>query len=239
LDLPKIRAPFLVLAGLVIIVLEVAFFMFGEMLTVPLYPAAVSLLGSALALAIVHESRLDSVQAILRDVDWTTLIFFCCVFVLVDAMADHGVLAYAAQAMTHLFGENLALASISLLFIVGVLSAVVPNIPLVVAMVPLVKGYAVNVGLATPAMMSASYAGQFPAAVFPLFLAMMFGGTLGGNATMVGASSNLIAVGVSAQHGHRITFVEFAKCGIKVTIVQLVVSAAYIGVRFLLPAIHR
>src|SRR5215472_17867861 len=66
LDLPKIRAPFLVLAGVVIVVLEVVFFMFGEKLTVPLYPAAVSLLGSALALAVVHESRLDSVEAILR-----------------------------------------------------------------------------------------------------------------------------------------------------------------------------
>jgi Na+/H+ antiporter NhaD/arsenite permease-like protein len=61
LELPQIRAPFLVLAGTVIVVVEVVFFMFGDMLTVPLYPAAVSLLGSVLALAIVHASRLDSV----------------------------------------------------------------------------------------------------------------------------------------------------------------------------------
>ncbi len=61
LELPQIRAPFLVLAGAVILVLEVGFFIFGDMLTVRLYPAAVSLLGSVLALAIVHASGLDSV----------------------------------------------------------------------------------------------------------------------------------------------------------------------------------
>jgi len=238
LELPQIRSPFLLPAGAMIVVLEVGFFMFGDMLTVPLYPAAVSLLGSVLALAIVHASGLDSVEAILRDVDWTTLIFFCCVFVMVGAMADHGVLANAALAMTNLFGRNVALASLSMLFGLGVISSVVPNIPLAVAMVPLVKGYAVNIGLASPAMISANYKGQFPAAVFPLFFAMMFAATLGGNATMVGSSSNLIAIGISAQHGRRIRFVEFAKYGIWITTVQLVVSAAYIGFRFLLPAVH-
>jgi Na+/H+ antiporter NhaD/arsenite permease-like protein len=236
LELPQIRSPFLVLAGAIILVLELVFFLLGEKLTVPLFPAAVSLLGSVLALAIVHASGLDSVDAILRDIDWPTLVFFGCVFVLVGAMADHGVLAYAAVFMPHLFGRDVALASLSILFAGGVVSAVVPNIPLVVAMVPLVKGYVVNIGLASPAMLSANYTGQFPAATIPLFLAMMFAATLGGNATMVGSSSNLIAIGVSAQHGRRIRFVEFAKYGIWVTIVQLVVSAAYMSFRFLLPA---
>jgi Na+/H+ antiporter NhaD/arsenite permease-like protein len=238
LELPQIRAPFLVLAGAVIVVLEVGFFVFGDMLTVPLYPAAVSLLGSVLAIAIVHASGLDSVGAILHDVDWTTLIFFCCVFVMVGALADHDVLAYGALAMTNVFGRNLALASLSMLFALGAVSTVIPNIPRVVAMVPVVKGYAVNVGHAAPALMSANYKGPFPPAVIPLFLAMAFAATLGGNATMVGASSNLIAIGVSAQHGRRIKFIEWAKYGIWVTIVQLVVAAAYIGFRFLLPATH-
>ncbi|MBV8361830.1 MAG: transporter [Deltaproteobacteria bacterium] len=236
LELPRLRAPFVVIAGGVIVTLEVVFFVVGELLIVPLYPAAVALIGSALALVIVHQSRLDSVEAILRDIDWATLIFFSCVFVLVGAMNDHGVLAYAARAMTTVFGRNLALASIALLFLIGVLSAIVPNIPLVVAMVPLVKGYIVALGLTDASTMSASYTGQFPSAVLPLFYAMMFGATLGGNATLVGASSNLIAGGISAQNGRRITFGEFAGYGLKVTAVQLVVAAAYIAIRFLLPA---
>lgn len=241
LELPPIRAPLVVMAGGVIVALELIFFVVGDQLVEPpLYPAAVALLGAALALAVVHQSGLDSIDAILRDIDWSTLIFFMCVFVMVGAMSDHGVISYAAQAMTALFGRNLALASIALLFAVGALSSVVPNIPLVVAMVPLVKRYVVGIGLADASVLSASYNGQFPTAVLPLFYALMFGATLGGNATIVGASSNLIAVGISAQNGRRIRFGEFARYGLKITAVQLVVSAAYIGLRFLLPAgIHR
>jgi Na+/H+ antiporter NhaD/arsenite permease-like protein len=235
-ELPKIRAPFVVIAGGVIMVLEVIFFVIGDQLTVPLYPAAVALLGSALVLAIVHQSRLDSVQAILGDIDWSTLIFFMCVFVIIGVMTDHGVMSYAAQTMTAMFGRNLAFASIALLFVIGALSAVVPNIPLVVAMVPLVKGYVVSAGLADASLLSASYRGQFPAAALPLFSAVMFGGTLGGNATMVGAASNLIAVGISAQNGRRIKFGEFARYGLRVTALQLAFSAVYIALRFLLPA---
>jgi len=145
-------------------------------------------------------------------------------------------MSYAAQAMTTMFGRNLAFASIALLFAVGALSSIVPNIPLVVAMVPLVKRYVVGLGLADASLLSAGFRGQLPAAVLPLFFAMMFGATLGGNATMVGASSNLIAIGISAQNRRRITFGEFARYGLKVTALQLVVSAAYIALRFLLPA---
>jgi Na+/H+ antiporter NhaD/arsenite permease-like protein len=234
MELPPIRAPLVVIAGGVIVALEVIFFVVGDQLIVPpLYPAGVALLGSALALAVVNQSRLDSIEAILRDIDWATLIFFMCVFVMVGAMRDHGVMSYAAQAMTAMFGRNLAFASIALLFGVGALSSVVPNIPLVVAMVPLVKGYVVGIGLADASLLRAGFRGQLPAAVLPLFFAMMFGGTLGGNATMVGASSNLIAIGISAQNRRRITFGEFARYGLKVTALQLVVSAAYIALRFL------
>jgi len=237
LELPPIRAPLVVIAGGVIVALELVLFVVGErLIEPPLYPAGVALLGSALALAVVHQSGLDSIDAILRDIDWSTLIFFMCVFVMVGSMSEHGVMSYAAQVMTALFGRNLAFASIALLFAVGALSSVIPNIPLVVAMVPLVKRYVVGIGLADASLLSAGYKGQFPAAVLPLFFALMFGGTLGGNATMVGASSNLIAVGISAQNGRRIRFGEFARYGLKVTAVQLVVSAAYIALRFLLPA---
>ena len=62
---------------------------------------------------------------------------------------------------------------------------------------------------------------------------------MGGNATTVGASSNIIAVGVSAQNGRRITFLEFARCGIPVVAVQVAVSALYLAARFLLLGIRQ
>ena len=115
----------------------------------------------------------------------------------------------------------------------GLLSSIVPNIPLVVAMVPLLKQYLVNVGLVGAEILSPDYAGQLPPEVLPLFYAMMFGATLGGNGTLMGASSNIVAAGVAELHGGRISFSSFLKYGIPVMLVQLAVAALYIAICFL------
>ena len=130
-------------------------------------------------------------------------------------------------------GKNIALGSIALLVLVGLLSSIVPNIPLVVAMVPLLKQYLVNVGLVGAEVLSPDFTGQLPPEVLPLFYAMMFGATLGGNGTLMGASSNIVAAGVAELHGGRISFSKFLKYGIPVMLVQLVVAALYIAIAFL------
>ena len=99
-------------------------------------------------------------------------------------------------------------------------------------MVPLVKQYAVGAGLATAVQMDAA-AARVPNAVLPLFVAMCFGATLGGNATLIGAASNLVAVGICARAGRPVTFIAFLRYGAPVTVVQLAVSAAYVWLRFL------
>ncbi|HAX79438.1 MAG TPA: transporter, partial [Cyanobacteria bacterium UBA11372] len=133
-----------------------------------------------------------------------------------------------------ILGKNIALGSIVILFFVGLISSVVPNIPLVVAMVPLLKQYVVNVGLVGTEVLSPDFQGQFPPEVLPLFYAMMFGATLGGNGTLVGASSNIVAAGIAEQHGRRITFQRFLRYGIPVMTLQLITSALFVIVRFLL-----
>ncbi len=120
------------------------------------------------------------------------------------------------------------LGALVLLFLVGILSSVVPNIPLVVAMVPLLKEYLVNINLASPDILNPDFSGHLPPEVLPLFYAMMFGATLGGNGTLVGASSNIVAAGVSEQHGQPISFKTFLKYGFPVMAMQLVVSALYV-----------
>ena len=169
---------------------------------------------------------------ILRDVDWESLLFFVCIFVLVGALDKTGVIAGLGNAMGAFFGGNLMVASLLLLTTIGMLSSVVPNIALVVAMVPLVKQYAVGAGLATQAVVDAGY-GQMPPAVAALFFAMCFGATLGGNATLLGASSNIVAGGICARAGSPLSFLKFLRYGVPVTVVQLAVSAAYIWIRFL------
>jgi Na+/H+ antiporter NhaD/arsenite permease-like protein len=68
----------------------------------------------------------------------------------------------------------------------------------------------------------------------PLFYAMMFGATLGGNGTVVGASSNIVAAGIAEQHGKRISFKTFLRYGIPVTALQLLTVGLYVAIRFLL-----
>lgn len=230
---PQINHPRMLSIGALIAAMVLLFFVIGEALPIPISPATVALLGAALCLMLAHHSKIDTVNHILRDVDWSTLIFFMSTFVLIGGLEKTGVVRSASSALAVLLGQNIAIGSLLLLFAAGILSSVVPNIPLVVALVPLLKQYLVDAGLAGAEILPPDYAGQFPPAVLPLFYAMMYGATLGGNGTLVGASSNIVAAGIAEQHGRRISFQRFLRYGLPVTALQLVVSAIYMFVFFL------
>lgn len=229
----KISHPRMLSIGAGIAVLVLLFFVIGETLPVPISPATVALLGAALCLMLAHHSKIDTVNHILRDVDWSTLIFFMSIFVLIGGLEKTGVVRSASGALAVLLGQNIAIGALLLLFASGIISSVVPNIPLVVALVPLLKQYVVDAGLVGSEVLQPDYAGQFPPAVLPLFYAMMYGATLGGNGTLVGASSNIVAAGIAEQHGRRISFRRFLRYGLPVTALQLVVAAIYMFVFFL------
>lgn len=231
---PKINHPRVLVVGGLIIAFVLTFFVVGESLPVPISPAAVALLGAALSLLLAHQSKIDSVNNILRDLDWSTLLFFMSIFVLIGGLEKTGVIAGMSGILAVILGKNIFLGSLTLLFFVGLMSSVVPNIPLVVAMVPLLKQYVVNVGLAPTEVLAPDFAGQFPPAVLPLFYAMMYGATLGGNGTLVGASSNIVAAGISELHGRRISFQTFLRYGLPVMALQLVAAAIYVTIRFLI-----
>lgn len=156
------------------------------------------------------------------------------IFVLIGGLDKTGVINSLSGILSIILGKNILFASLLVLFVVGALSSVIPNIPLVVAMVPMIKQYIVNVGLAPAAVLATDFQGKFPPEVLPLFYAMMFGATLGGNGTLVGASSNIVAAGIAEQHGKRISFKTFLHYGIPITILQLITAALYVLVRFLL-----
>ncbi|PIG95432.1 ArsB/NhaD family transporter [Gloeocapsopsis sp. IPPAS B-1203] len=231
---PQINHPRVLTLGIILIAFVLLFFVIGEMLPIPISPAAVALLGAALALLLSHHSKIETVNHILRDVDWSTLIFFMCIFVIIGGLEKTGVVSSISGILAFVLGRNIALGALVLLFLVGILSSVVPNIPLVVAMVPLLKEYVVNVGLAAPEILQPGFQGELPPVVLPLFYAMMFGATLGGNGTLVGASSNIVAAGIAELHGRRISFETFLRYGIPVMIVQLIAAALFISIRFLI-----
>ena len=232
ISIPRIERPRVLLACLAAVGAMIMLFIYGEELPNPIAPPAAAIIGSALLLMIVFVTKLDDVGNILHDIDWESLLFLICIFILVGALDKTGVIADLGQFLGMFFGSNVVLASLLLLAGIGVLSSVVPNVALVVAMLPLVKQYAVGAGLVAPGMLEAGY-GHIPSTVLPLFFAMCFGATLGGNATLLGAGSNIIAAGICARAGRQISFLTFLRYGILITAVQLFVSAIYIWLRFL------
>jgi len=182
---------------------------------------------------LAHHSKIDTVNNILRDVDWSTLIFFMSIFVLIGGLQKTGIVSGASNILAVILGKNVAFGAIALLFFIGLLSSVVPNIPLVVAMVPLLKEYIVNAGFVGKEILDPGFTGQLPVDVLPLFYAMMFGATLGGNGTLVGASSNIVAAGIAEQHGKRISFHTFLHYGIPIMLLQLATATIYVSVAFL------
>ena len=101
------------------------------------------------------------------------------------------------------------------------------NIPVVAASVLMVKGYFVIAHIVPEDALGVGFV-DWPLATLPVFVAMMFGGTLGGNATLIGASANIVSGGVCAAHGNRINFVTFLRYGVPITLVQLAVAGIYV-----------
>ncbi len=233
LPLPEINHPRMLTLGAGIVALVLLFFVIGDNLPIPVSPATVALLGAALCLMLAHHSKIDTVNNILRDVDWSTLIFFMSIFVLIGGLQKTGIVSGASNVLAVILGKNVAFGAMALLFFIGLLSSVVPNIPLVVAMVPLLKEYIVNAGFVGKEILDPGFTGQLPVDVLPLFYAMMFGATLGGNGTLVGASSNIVAAGIAEQHGKRISFHTFLHYGIPIMLLQLATATIYVSVAFL------
>jgi len=215
IPIPSINHPRTLTIGIGIVCLVLVFFTIGDTFPVKISPASVALMGATLCMVLSHVTRIDTVSHILRDVDWSTLIFFMCFFVLIGSLEETGVISRLAELLTPLLGQNRLLSVLALLWITGLLSSLVPNIPLVVAMVPLLNQYLANINTTQ-------------AENLPLFYAMMIGATLGGNATLVGASANLVAAGVSEQHGRVMSFGRFFHLGFPVAIAQLGISSLFL-----------
>jgi Na+/H+ antiporter NhaD/arsenite permease-like protein len=228
-----IAHPRLLILGGMIVGFVLVFFVVGEMLPVPISPATVALLGASLCLLLAHQSKIASVNQILRDVDWSTLLFFMSMFVLIGGLQKTGVISSLSALLAVALGQNIAVAAIVLLFSVGLLSSVVPNLALVVAFVPLLQEYLVDVGWVAVGSFRPGADVTLPPAVLPLFYALIYGATLGGNGTLVGASANIVAAGIAEQQGRPIAFRRFLRYGLPLTLFQLLLLGLYVGICFL------
>jgi len=219
--------PYLALFALLILALMVVLFVTGEYLPARIVPPAVAIIAAALALLLVHATQVESVTNILQDVDWRTIIFLISLFCLVEAFSKTGILQGMSQHLYTWFGSRLILISLFVLAFVGVSSSLLANIPVVAIMLLMVKGYLVTAEFVPETAMAAAFV-DWPTQVLPVFVAMMFAGTLGGNATLIGASANVVAAGICATQGKPLSFAMFLRYGVPLTICQLIVSALYV-----------
>jgi Na+/H+ antiporter NhaD/arsenite permease-like protein len=166
------------------------------------------------ASALVLIGPLDPHEA-LRDVEWQTLFFFVGLFVLVEAIVHVGIVGGVADWIVAATGSDVGVASIALLWFSAVASAVVDNIPYTATAIPIVQQL---VDSGVPAE--------------PLWWSLALGACLGGNLTVVGASANIVVANVAARDGNPITFGQFLRYGIPVVVVSLVISTAYVWVRY-------
>jgi Na+/H+ antiporter NhaD/arsenite permease-like protein len=177
-------------------------------------PAVIALLGAGVLLLLANRPP----EVFLREVEWPTLVFFVGLFIMVGTLVKVGVVQWLADAAAAVTGGNLFVASTLLLWVSGLLSAVIDNIPYVATTAPVVGGLLE----------------QFPdrANGTVLWWALALGADLGGNATAIGASANVVILGLSERSGHRISFLEFTRYGALVALVTIALSMAYLWLRY-------
>ena len=207
-----IRDGGLLLRSLVVLVAVMIGFVLHSSLHVE--PSLIALLGAG---ALVAVSNLDPPE-FLEEVEWATLVFFLGLFVMVGALVEVGVIESVGKAVTEAVGDRYFLAASILLWGSGALSAIVDNIPYVATMTPLVQGLVQSGGGNSEAN--------------ALWWALALGADLGGNATAVGASANVVMIGIAARNGHPISFWHFTKYGLVVALVTIAISWPYLYLRY-------
>ncbi|MCG7610279.1 hypothetical protein BA059_14030 [Mycolicibacterium sp. (ex Dasyatis americana)] len=177
-------------------------------------PSVVALIGAGLLIVL---SRLDR-SDYLSGVEWETLLFFAGLFVMIGALVKTGTVDALARAATEATGGNALLTVMLILGVSAPVSGVIDNIPYVATMAPIVSG------------LSAS----MPEIAHPdsLWWALALGADFGGNLTAIGASANVVMLGIARRAGTPISFWEFTRKGIVVTALSVSLSALYLWLRY-------
>lgn len=177
-------------------------------------PSIVALVGAGLMLLV---SQVE-VSDVLEEVEWSTLVFFMGLFVMVAGLGHTGVISGIGNWAVDTIGGNYLGAATSLIFGSAALGAFFDNIPYAATMAPIVEGLESEV--ADPVTGQA------------LWWAFALGADFGGNGTAIAASANVVAIGLAKRGGHPISFWGFTKYGILVTILSTVLAWVYVYLRY-------
>ena len=177
--------------------------------------SVVAMFGASLLMLLTGAKEVDD---LLKDIEWGTIFFFVGLFILVGGLVETGAIKIAAEYVLGLTKGDIRSTSILIVWISGIFSAFVDNIPYVATMIPLVQDIGNTLG---------------NEAITPVWWSLALGSCLGGNGTLVGASANVVSAGLAAKSGYKISFMEFTKYGFGFMLVTLVISTVYVMFVFL------
>ncbi len=169
-----------------------------------LEPFEVALIGGTLAVLV---NRVDP-HKVLLEIEWSTLFFFAGLFVIVGTVDKVGILAFIAEEIASFVHGNYLLATILILWVSAIASAIVDNIPFTATMIPVIK-HMEELGIKAE----------------PIWWALAIGAGFGGNGTPIGSSAGVIVMGLSEKYGHRITFKEWIHKGTPVMVVSCIIGS--------------
>lgn len=191
-----------------VLFLTILGFLSHEMTHIPAF--VIALLGG-ITLSIISSKQIDIHDAYSK-VEWTTLFFFMGLFMMVAGVEETGILEDLSQWMVTATSNKLELALL-ILWVAGLVSMVLDNIPFVAVMIPVILGIQDSLGIEETEI---------------LWWALSLGACLGGNGTLVGASANVISANLAHKAGVPITFLEYTKFCFPLTIVMLLISSVYL-----------
>ena len=151
----------------------------------------------------------------IAGVEWTTIIFFTGLFIVVGGLQETGLIQILADLLMEATSGRLALTLIIVLWVSALVSSFLDNIPFVATLIPLI--------------LTMESSGMD---VTPLWWAVSLGACLGGNGTLIGASANVVLSGISNKHGYPITFASYFKVGFPMMLVSVIISTIYLLIRY-------
>lgn len=188
-------------------------------------PGIVALAGAVVMIVVC---KVD-IHVALHKVEWATILFFIGLFMLISALEHNGLFEKSGELLVTATQGNLLLTVMVILWVSAIASAIVDNIPLVIAMLPLIETmiptFAKDLGISDPAMVHTSIAA-------PLYWALALGACLGGNGTLIGASANVVIAQIGNRNNASISFMEFTRAGFPLMILTVVISSVYMYLRY-------
>jgi Na+/H+ antiporter NhaD/arsenite permease-like protein len=189
-----------------------ALFILGE--NFHLLPAVTALIGATALLVWIR----PDIEEMIEAVDWTTLVFFMALFIVVGAIQEVGLISFIAEGIGFLVGGHLVLAMLMVIWASALLSTVIANIPFTAAMLPVI------------AYLTRTLPGVESNA---LYYCLSVGSAMGGNGSLIGASANLITAGISERAGYPITYLYFLKKGFPALLITVTLATLWLLLRFL------